>query len=235
MQGEGMEFDRFASTYDEELNRGLRRSGESKDYFASGRTDFLASQLRAVGLLKTHASDGPCSIWDFGCGTGSAVPHLLHAFPGSTICGTDVSSESLEVARAEHPEARFCDAAAVAAGEFDGAYCNGVFHHIPPSHRSGALGQVRRGLRPGGWFALFENNPWNPVTVKAMRECAFDDDAITLTPTETQTLLVQAGFEVLRTRFLFFFPRAFRVFRFLELRLSMVPVGAQYVVLAKKA
>jgi len=44
----------------------------------------------------------------------------------------------------------------------DLAYCNGVFHHIAPDARPEALAMIRDALKPGGLFAFWENNAWNP-------------------------------------------------------------------------
>jgi hypothetical protein len=47
-------------------------------------------------------------------------------------------------------------------------------------------------------------------------------------------LLRSCGFEILRTQFLFVFPRALAKLRPLEPALARFPLGAQYLVLAKK-
>jgi hypothetical protein len=83
-------------------------------------------------------------------------------------------------------------------------------------------------------FAVFENNPWNPGTRLVMRRIPFDRDAETLSPPAGRRLLRSAGFEVLRTDFVFFFPRALHILRPLERRLARLPLGAQYLVLARK-
>jgi hypothetical protein len=89
-------------------------------------------------------------------------------------------------------------------------------------------------LRPGGFFALWENNPWNPGTRWIMRRIPFDRDAIPLPPPEARRLVSSAGFAVLGTRYCFYFPRALRALRPLERLGHGVPLGAQYCVLARK-
>ena len=37
---------------------------------------------------------------------------------------------------------------------------------------------VFESLRPGGYFSLWENKPWNPGTRFAMHRCAFDQDGV---------------------------------------------------------
>jgi hypothetical protein len=87
---------------------------------------------------------------------------------------------------------------------------------------------------PGGVFALWENNPWNPGTRYIMSRVPFDKDAITMTPPETRRLLRATGFEIVRTDFLFVFPHLLRVLRPLERLLARLPLGGQYLVLARK-
>jgi SAM-dependent methyltransferase len=118
--------------------------------------------------------------------------------------------------------------------QVDVAYCNGVFHHIPVRDRASAVDYVFHRLRPGGVFALWENNPWNPGTRYIMSRVPFDRDAITLSPPETRRLLRTAGFDVLRTDFLFIFPRSLQWFRVLETLVHRLPLGGQYQVLARK-
>jgi SAM-dependent methyltransferase len=223
-------FDGYASEYDAALQQGLAVSGESKEYFAQGRISFLRQCLEKVRLQ-------PARVLDFGCGTGTSVP-LLGELPGVvTVQGIDLSGESVAQAKRLHggPERRFCRTDEfVPQGQYDLAFCNGVFHHIPPAERGGAMETIHRALRPGGFFALWENNPWNPATRYVMSRIPFDQDAITLTPTEARQLLRSSGFDVLRTDFLFIFPRVLRWFRPLEKLISAWPLGTQYQVLCRK-
>jgi len=115
----------------------------------------------------------------------------------------------------------------------DLAFTNGVFHHIPPAERKDCLAAVRRSLRPGGLFAFWENNPWNPGTRYVMSNCAFDEHAITLSPREAQGLLSEAGFKILRLDSLFYFPRQLGFLRPIERWLHSLPLGGQYLVLCQ--
>jgi SAM-dependent methyltransferase len=224
------EFDAFADTYDSDLNRALASTGEDKYYFANGRVQWLRRCM-------SRRAERPRTILDYGCGTGDTCHLLEKAFEADAVVGVDVSPRSIEVARRrnqtgecsfktfeEHP----------ADGATDLAYCNGVFHHIPVEMRGPALEYVFRCLRPGGWFGFWENNPWNPGTRHVMAQCTFDRDAITIPPPQARKLVQDAGFEVVSTDYLFFFPRFLRMFRFLEPGLAGVPVGAQYQVLCRR-
>lgn len=223
------EFDAYAERYESALQAGLRYSGEDSSYFAHTRIEWVRRRLLEIGA--------PCArVLDFGCGTGSTAPLILDILGAEHVIGTDVSEASLERARVEYgsEQATFRSADAPVEAWADLAYCNGVFHHIAPAERPASLERVRLAMRPGGVFALWENNPWNPGTRFVMSRVEFDRDAITLTPPETRALLVAAGFELIRTDSLFYFPRSLARLRPLEPRLARIPLGGQYMVLARR-
>ena len=89
-------------------------------------------------------------------------------------------------------------------------------------------------LRPGGFAALWENNPWNPGTRWVMRRIPFDRDAQMLFPSALRRLARAAGLQVLHTRFAFIFPRMLSLLRPLERLLSPLPLGGQYVAWCRK-
>ncbi len=225
------DFDAYAAKYDAALAQGLDLSGEGKEYFAERRITWLASRLAAFEALRAPA------VLDFGCGTGTATPYLREALGAGEVVGVDPSAASLDMARRRHghPSVRFATLAEHRpAASFDVAFCNGVFHHIPRDRRGSAVDVVLDSLRPGGWFAFWENNPWNPGARLVMRRIAFDRDAVMVSARECRQLLRERGFIVLRTDFLFIFPRALRFARPLERWVSRLPFGAQYMVLARK-
>ena len=224
------EFDNYADDYVDALQRGLKYSGEDATHFAIARVQWLARRLRELRCA-------PRSLLDFGCGNGASTPLFLSILNVLEVTGIDASHRLLEIARREHgsPRATFALRSDYEPrGQVDVAFCNGVFHHIPPSERAGALDYVSRSLRLGALFAFWENNPWNPGTRFVMSRIPFDRDAITISPPEARHLLREAGFEIVRTDHLFFFPRMLRWLRPLEGQLAIIPLGAQYLVLARK-
>lgn len=224
------QFDQYAQTYDQELAKSLAASGEGRDYFAAGRVAWLAKILGKLGVQ-------PARVFDFGCGDGFTLPLLVKELGAQSGIGADVSAGAIEEGKQKYgaPGLELTTLAAFQpAGDVDVAYCNGVFHHIVPAERDHAVATVRDALKPGGLFALWENNPWNPATRYVMSRCAFDEDAITLTPPETRRLLKKNGFSIVRTDYRFIFPRALRFLRFVENLVYWTPAGTQYMVLAKK-
>jgi SAM-dependent methyltransferase len=224
-------FDDFAETYEEACQQGLALTGESRDYFATQRIAYTARWLEAMGA-------GPLQrVADFGCGLGHSRPHLQQRFPSACVLGLDISSASIDCAGQLYggPKATFALLVDYhPRQDRDLVYCNGVFHHIAPPGRLFWAKKVFVLLAPGGYLALWENNPWNPGTRLVMQRIPFDRDAIPLNPPEARRLLVQAGFAILGTRFRFFFPRIFSWLRGLERFAVRVPLGAQYCVLARK-
>jgi len=223
-------FDGYADDYDAALAEGISVSGEDKDYFVRGRVEWLRGCL-------ANQETAPARIMDYGCGTGSSAPHLLEALRAESIVGTDQSPKSLEIARKTFRSEHFRFVAiddCPPDASFDLAFCNGVFHHIAPGLRDEAVAYIFRSLRPGGIFAFWENNPWNPGTRLVMRRIPFDRDAATLSAPAAKRLLRKGGFEILRTDFLFIFPRTLRRLRWIEPRCSSLPIGAQYQVLCRK-
>ena len=223
-------FDSYAEDYDEALNRGVSLSGESKEYFAEGRIAWLRSQVDSENRDL-------CCVMDYGCGTGTAVPILDRYFNPKSIYGIDISAESLRVAKATHgelgrhfmrPEDFSPD------GQVDLVYTSGTFHHILPAERARAVQYIYRALVPGGYFALCENNPWNPGARIVMKRIPFDRDAIMLSALNASRMLRRQGFEIIRKDFMFIFPKALRAFRWIEPYCAKLPLGAQYIVLARR-
>jgi SAM-dependent methyltransferase len=224
------EFDLHADSYDADLNEALSITGEDKHYFAGGRIRWLAECLKQLG-------EKPSRILDYGCGTGDTSKLLQAAFEAESVVGVDVSPRSLELATSRNgtPACRFMSFEDFASQPpVDLAYCNGVFHHIPLGERGTAVQYIYRRLRPRGLFAFWENNPWSPGTRYVMSQCVFDRDAVTIPPPEAKALLQEQGFAIVRTDYRFFFPRFLGALRFLEEKLSRVPLGAQYQVLCRR-
>ncbi len=224
-------FDEYSENYDAALNEGISATGEVKDYFARRRVEWLARSLQSL-------SEQPKSVMDYGCGDGSTTPLFSELLKAEYVTGVDTSLKSLELAQRTYGDVwtRFLPIADYQPrAELDLVYCNGVFHHIPTLEREAALNYIWGALRPGGLFALWENNPWNPGTRYVMSRIPFDRDAITLTPPEACSLLRQGRFQVLQTDFLFLFPNMLKALRWIEPLVSRLPLAGQYQVLCRKS
>ncbi len=223
-------FDEYADNYDDVLNAAISASGETKEYFARGRMVWLAARL------KTHAAPAR-SVLDYGCGIGTSTPLFFNVLGAESVLGLDVSPASIAVAARDHRSGAtnfMLVERHVPDGSIDLAFSNGVFHHIPVADRLQAVERVSRSLCPGGLFAFWENNAWNPGARYCMWVNPFDLDAVPISPRAGARLLRRAGLQIVETTSLFFFPRALSVLRPLEPHFCRFPLGAQYLILARK-
>lgn len=221
------QFDAYARSYDALHRQSIIASGEEPAYFAEYKISYIASFLGRAFISK-HLS-----ILDFGCGIGNSLPYLAHLFPNAKLHGVDVSSESVLLAEQRNPEVSFAllegGRIPIADHSLDIAFAACVYHHIPPNERALWTAEIRRVLKPGGHFFIFEHNPLNPVTRYAVKNCEFDDDAILLSRQESLSLLSSAGMTRPAIDYIVFFPKPLSLLRPLEKHLRWLPLGAQYV------
>ena len=223
------EFDGYAEEYEASLAQGLSISGEDQTYFARGRVEWLK---QCLDLIEQR----PRSLMDFGCGIGFTSA-MLSELIGESVVGLDTSRRILDQARRRcaSDRCRFISAADYEpAGDMDLVFCSGVFHHIPRHERSTALSYIYRSLRPGGIFAFWENNPWNPGTRYIMSKIPFDRNAVMVSAPTGRRLMMAAGFEIIRMDFLFLFPRMLKWLRWIETSACRIPCGAQFQILGRK-
>jgi len=81
---------------------------------------------------------------------------------------------------------------------------------------------------------VFEHNPYNPLTVRIVNRCPFDEHARLVRGGVMKQRVMAAGFSAATIRYRVFFPHALRVLRPLERALAWLPLGGQYYVLARK-
>jgi ubiquinone/menaquinone biosynthesis C-methylase UbiE len=221
-------FDHYATAYDQTVEAAIGASGEPVEYFATLKARLVAERLEGRR---------PHRILDFGCGIGNTTRSLGREFPQATLVGYDQSAESIAVARTATPNrARieyrtdrgtslpFTDEA------FDLVFASCVFHHIERADHVAWVREAGRVLAPGGSLFVFEHNPLNPFTLRAVRSCAFDKGVRLLRAGYAAAVLKEAGFKSPEVRYYFFFPRMLRVLRPAEHFLRSIPLGAQYYV-----
>lgn len=223
-------FDAFASTYQAEVDQSIAFAGvDHEDMTARKAEHLIALCSRLLGPADEQR------VLDVGCGVG-VTDGFLHDRVGS-LTGIDVSSESVAMAAAANPSAtyRTFDGGAFPLEDetFDLAFAICVLHHVEPRNRARFAAELRRVVRPGGVVAIFEHNPWNPLTQLAVRRCALDDDAVLSRSGPTARLLRDAGLQVERRAYILF-TRSARWSARADRGLARCPAGAQYYVAARR-
>lgn len=216
-------FDDYARSYDALHNQNLAASGEPLEYFSA----YKRACLERLGA-PLHEP-----LLDYGCGIGNVTRALAESY--RDVHGFDPSRESLKLARERVGAATFHEELdAVPEAHFASAVVSGVLHHVPRAERAGALSRLRAKLKPGGRVYVFEHNPLNPLTRRAVATCPFDDDADLLWPWQAKRVLGEAGFRNVRLEYIVFFPRPLAFLRPLEPRLGWLPLGAQLLVIGER-
>ncbi len=226
------EFDGFAAEYRDQHAASIRLSGESPDYFAKYKIGEVAREM--AGRARA-----PSSVLDLGGGIGNSLPHLADAFPDAELVLLDPSARSLALAESRFPEAAFFrefDGRTIPYEDdrFDLIFTACVFHHVDAAAHGPLLAEILRVLRPGGSFFVFEHNPRNPLTRRAVRSCPFDANAVLIDAAEMAQRVSGAGFTGLKRVYTVFFPASLARLRPLERLLGGVPIGGQYYIRAFK-
>jgi SAM-dependent methyltransferase len=227
----GTNFDRHSDSYREAIQDSISFSGADLDLFTRAKADALLELSGRVGPPDRLA------FLDVGCGIGETDRFLEGRV--SRVAGVDVAPRMLDRARVRNPSVDYRDFSEgepipFADESFDVCFAVCVFHHVLRDQRVGLVGEMRRVCRPGGIVALFEHNPLNPLTRRAVSCCEFDRDAELLRRREALQLLSAAGLPEAEGRYIVFFPRESRLLRAIERRLGWLPLGAQYVVFAHR-
>jgi len=218
------EFDRYASRYEALHAASVGASGEGAEYFA-------AYKLRA---LRRFALPAHARVLDYGCGVGSLTQLLAAAY--DEVHAFDPSPACLARARERASAATFHNSDdQVPRGYFDAVVLACVLHHVAPTGRADLVSRLASRLKPGGRLFVYEHNPLNPLTRRAVAQCEFDEDAILLWPGELKQLMRSAGMQEVRLDYIVFFPRALAWLRRFEARLRAVPLGAQTLTVATRA
>ncbi len=219
------EFDAYDERYNETVDRALAFSGLKVDFFTRVKVDYFVELLGSLPLPVARAE-----VIDIGCGVANSHPLLAGRI--GRLAGVDVSKACIDRAAGQNPqnEYRVYDGMSLPYPDasFDAASAVCVFHHVPVANRLRLAKEVRRVLRPGGLFAIFEHNPGNPLTMHVVNNCEFDKEAILLRRSETEMLLKDAGFDQVDTRFILTVPVKGRILRKIDAFFAKMPLGAQY-------
>jgi SAM-dependent methyltransferase len=219
------EFDALADDYHAQHKANIAISGEEPEYFARYKIEDLA------GLVAARRA--PCrDILDFGSGIGNSIPHFRACFAGSRLTCSDVSQRSLDIASTRFPGAEaflpINEGIGLASASQDIVFSACVFHHIPHDQHQFWLQELLRIVRPGGLLAIYEHNPLNPLTLRAVNTCPLDVNARLIAGFSMRKRVRDAGWRKARVDYRLFFPAALKALRPMEPSLAWLPLGAQY-------
>jgi len=144
-------------------------------------------------------------VLDIGCATGTLVVVVKQLHPDIAVVGLDPDPKALARAARKafragvkvHFNRGFSDQLPYADASFDRVSCTGMFSLLPPTEKETTLREIRRVLRPGGSFHLFDGvkNPlgfslWRPMLQVWLRQ---NQRFEVCTEGQTVALMRQAG------------------------------------------
>jgi ubiquinone/menaquinone biosynthesis C-methylase UbiE len=222
------EFNGYRNIYETEINKALRFSGKSHDFFTKVKADDLAA------LFAKHFNDNAAlKVLDIGCGNGAIHPYLMERVPLLRLSGIDMAGEVIADAQISHPDVAYDvhdgKLLPYADASFDAAFAICVMHHVSPPDWRGFLSEMRRVVRPGGILVVIEHNPINPVTRRIVNNCPLDKNAVLLRSGQVKAMLSETGLQNISTRFILFTPFDNALFRSVDRALGRLPLGAQYI------
>jgi SAM-dependent methyltransferase len=225
------EFDLLADEYRVLHKENIAITGESPEYFSEYKIADLADLLNRLRLPTTN-------ILDFGSGIGNSLPYFRKYFPGSEISCADVSARSIEIAQSRFPGqenyVRIDKNIPLPAASQDVVFSACVFHHIPHEEHLHWLNELRRITKPGGVLAIYEHNPLNPLTVRAVNTCPLDVNARLIRGGTMRKSALTTGWEDAHVDYKLFFPAILAALRPIERHLEWLCLGAQYRTMARK-
>ena len=224
-------FDGYHDRYTNIVNEAISFTGLGVDFFTRVKAGYVSDMCNAhfADLTRVRALD-------IGCGVGNFHGLLKPLF--GELNGVDVSRRSIDKAIENHPGVHYQSYDGVRLpfedDSFDLVLAICVMHHVPPDQWQTFVREMRRVLRSGGLALVFEHNPRNPLTMRAVNNCPFDEDATLLPSDVTVGLFEEAAFDSIKAQFILSLPAASRILRTLDGWVSKLGLGAQYFVSASK-
>jgi SAM-dependent methyltransferase len=225
------DFDGCVADYGQQVERVVAFSGQSHQFYLEAKARQL---VREVHARFPHPAQ--LRALEVGCGPGLMLRSVGRQI--GQLCGIDRSMSCLgeAIAAAPRPVVAGSDALCLpfADGSFDVVFAVCVVHHVPPPARPALVEEMVRVARTGALLAIWEHNPWNPLTRLVVARCPYDHDAVLLSRRETIGLLRRAGLQRLRAHYALIAPLKAAGWERVEQFLSQVPLGAQFLALGEK-
>jgi ubiquinone/menaquinone biosynthesis C-methylase UbiE len=231
-ENRGVDFDEYAKDYEDSVDRSVSFTGRDSAFFARRKVEILEDIVRpGLGSLQG------LNLLDVGCGTGTTARCLVPRV--RKLHGVDVSEEMLVKAERNVPKAKFTwydgEKLPFSDETFDVAVAICVLHHVPVSKRCKVVSEMVRVTRPEGVVAVFEHNPYNPLTRYAVNTCELDEDAVLLPTREAVELLRDSASVEPEFRHFLFSPLGGAIGCSLDRHLRSVPLGGQYAAWVRRS
>lgn len=147
---------------DDPLSGVVYHYGTKVFYSGTNDQDELHAELAALARVPADGKMG--RVLDLGCTVGQATIKLKDRFPDAEVWGLDVGAPVVRYAHAraadQGVDVNFVQALAEAMpfadGHFDSVFAYILFHELPIAVIPQVLAEVKRVLRPGGVFSIFE-------------------------------------------------------------------------------
>jgi ubiquinone/menaquinone biosynthesis C-methylase UbiE len=222
-------FDIASESYSKLVEEAVAVPGFAADFFTRVKADYI----RDLSLQHFGPIAG-LSVLDVGCGIGNFHGPLSPLF--GRLEGADISKGSLEIAAKKYPDVGYSHydghRLPYEDASFDLVFAVCVMHHVPSADWPQFVREMRRVIRPGGLALVFEHNPANPLTMRTVNRCPFDEGAELLRPRQMMDLFETAGFVDARVRSILSVPPVGAFLRGVDRVLGRLPIGAQYYISA---
>lgn len=229
------DFDNYADNYREIHTQNIQKlSGKDSDYFSEYKIKEISDVLNNNAKLK---------ILDVGCGDGNTARYFKKYFTNSEYIGIDISKSSIDIAKNKYKSEEKISFEQYngknipyTENTFDIIFIACVLHHVVKKEHEDLLKECKRVLKKNGRIIIFEHNPYNPLTIKTVNTCPFDEDAVLMNSKYLNKLLKDVGFVDVNVRYTIFVPRVkiLEKLVFIEKYLYWLPIGGQYYLIGKK-
>lgn len=227
-----MDFNQYKDSYTTKIEESIKFAGKEHDFFTKVKADFLCKIIE-----KNLANVDKPHVLDVGCGHGLIHKHINKK--DFKLVGVEMADEVLELARVDNPNVEYIShdgkILPFADNTFDVTFAICVMHHVPTNQWLDFLSEMKRVLKVGGIAVIFEHNPLNPMTRYIVANNELDADAVLLSSYKLKSLMKTTGFENRVSRNILFTPFSHPTFRWLDTMLGILPIGAQYYAIGKKA
>jgi SAM-dependent methyltransferase len=219
------QFNMHSEDYDDTTNKSIGFSGLKVDFFVRAKAEHILHEARA------HFGDiSQVNVLDIGCGVGKYHDLINPSF--NKISGIDVSEKSIDIARENQPDVDYFvyNGAKLPFEDnsFELTYTICVMHHVPPVMWANFAQEMMRVTKPGGMALVFEHNPLNPLTRKAVNDCPYDKDAVLLRPKDVKENFSHAGAVDMKTEHILTIPAISGPLKSIDRLFGRIPLGAQY-------